>query len=380
MDFALSKEHLLLKDMLKNFVENEIKPLEPTIDEEERFPHEYLELFKKYGFMGIAYPKELGGQGADNLAYAMIMEELSKYSVTASVILAAHNSLACTPLYIAGTPEQKEKFLRPLLSGKKLGAFALTEAGAGSDSAMQQTKAYLDGDEWVLNGTKIFITNAGEADIYCVVAMTDKSLGNKGISMFVVEAGTPGFSIGKHEKKMGIKGSATCELIFENCRIPKDNLIGKVNEGFKIAMKTLDAGRVGVSAQGLGVAEGAIEVTKKYVQERKQFGKRLAQFQNTQFELADMQTRVDAGKLLVYRAAWMKDQGLNYGPYASMAKYYCAATGSDVTRRCLQLFGGYGFTRDYPIERMMRDAKIIEIYEGTSEMQKTVISRFMGVK
>jgi butyryl-CoA dehydrogenase len=296
------------------------------------------------------------------------------------VIVSAHTSLCSWPIYEFGTEEQKQKYLIPLNSGKKLGALGLTEPDAGSDAAMQKTTAVLDGESYVLNGTKRFITNAGYADIYFILAMTDKDQGTRGISGFIVEKGTPGFTIGKFEEKMGIRASATAELIFEDCRIPKENLLGEVGRGFKYVMMTLDGGRIGIGAQALGIAQGAIDETVPYVTTRVQFGKRLSQFQNTQFELADMQTKVDAARLLVYRAACAKDAGEPYSQLAAMAKLYASETASDVTRRCVQLFGGYGFIREYPMERMMRDAKITEIYEGTSEVQKMVISAAMGVK
>ncbi|MDR1194104.1 MAG: acyl-CoA dehydrogenase [Peptococcaceae bacterium] len=380
MDFALSKEHALLRQLYASFAENEIKPLAEEIDETERFPAETVAKCGQYGFMGVPFPKKYGGQGGDTLAYALMIEEISRHCAATATILAAHTSLCAGPIFMAGSEEQKQKYLPPLLRGEKLGAFGLTEAGAGSDASMQQTKARRDGDDYVLNGAKIFITNAGYADIYIIIAMTDKSKGNRGISAFIVERDAPGFSIGKKEKKMGIKGSSTCELIFEDCRIPAANLLGAEGQGFKIAMRTLDAGRIGVAAQGLGIAVGAFEESRKYTRERKQFGKRIAQFQNTQFELADMGSRIEACRLLVYKAACEKDAGREFNLYSSMAKYLCGGLGSDVTRRCLQLHGGYGYIREYPLERMMRDAKIIEIYEGTSEIQKVIVAGQLNVK
>ena len=380
MEFALSKEHLLLKDLYKKFADTEVKPLAEELDEEERFPVETLPKLAKYGFFGIPFPKEYGGAGADNLAYSMAVEELSKVCATTGVVVSAHTSLCAQPIFQFGTEEQKQKFLVPLAKGEKLGAFGLTEPSAGTDSSMQQTKAVLDGDEYVLNGTKVFITNAGYAQIYVIIAMTDKSKGNRGISAFIVESDTPGFSIGKKEKKMGIRGSATCELIFENCRIPKANLLGKEGEGFKVAMQTLDGGRIGIASQAIGIAEGAMEECIKYVLERKQFGQKIGQFQNTQFELADMAAKIEAAKLLVTKATCEKDAHRAYGHLSAMAKYLCATVASDVTRRCLQLYGGYGYTRDYSAERMMRDAKITEIYEGTSEVQKIVIANWLKLK
>ena len=380
MEFGYSKEQVLLREMYKKFAETEIKPLAEELDEEERLPVESIPKLARYGFMGIPFPKEYGGAGGNYLTYAMAVEELGKVCATTAVIVSAHTSLCAGPIYYFGTEEQKQKYLVPLAKGEKIGAFGLTEPSAGTDSSMQQTTAVLDGDEYVLNGTKVFITNAGYADIYVVIAMTDKSKGNKGISAFIVEKGTPGFSVGKKERKMGIRGSATCDLIFENCRIPKENILGKEGQGFKIAMQTLDGGRIGIASQALGIMQGAIDECVKYVMERRQFGKKIGQFQNTQFELADMATKAEAAKLLVYEAAATKDAGKPYSHLSAMCKYFAGSTASDITRRCLQLFGGYGYTRDYPVERMMRDAKITEIYEGTSEVQKMVISSWMKLK
>ena len=381
MDFKLSKEHELLRKMYREFAQNEVKPLAAELDEEERFPKETIPKLAKLGMLGIPFPKKYGGAGGDNLAYAICVEEIAKTCGTTSVIICAHTSLCSYPIYAYGTEEQKMKYLPDLLSGRKLGAFGLTEPGAGTDASGQQTTAVLEGDHYVLNGTKCFITNATEAETFVVFAMTDKSKGNHGISAFIVEKDFPGFSIGKHEKKMGIRGSATSDLIFEDCIVPKENLLGQEGKGFKIAMGTLDGGRVGVAAQALGIGEGAIDEAIAYTKERVQFGKRISQFQNTQFQLADMKARADAAQLLVYRAACAKDDGdLKCGFYSSMAKLVAAEMASDVTRRAVQLFGGYGYTREYPVERMMRDAKITEIYEGTSEVQRMVIASNLGVK
>jgi len=380
MDFNLSKEHMLTRELYRNFAQNEVKPLAEDIDEEERFPTETVEKLARYGFLGIPFPKEYGGQGGDNLAYVMAVEELSKVCGTTGVIVSAHTSLCCAPIYENGTDAQKQKYLPDLLSGRKLGAFGLTEPGAGTDAAGQQTSAVLDGDHYILNGNKIFITNAGPAEIYIIFAMTDKSQGTRGISAFIVEKSAPGFSVGKKERKMGIRASSTAELIMENCIIPKENLLGKAGKGYGIAMKTLDGGRIGIAAQGLGIGEGAIEETVQYVQERKQFNRRISQFQNTQFELAAMHTKMEAARLLVYAAAQKKDEQKPYSMDAAMAKLFASEAASDVTRRCVQLYGGYGYTREYPVERMMRDAKITEIYEGTSEVQKMVIAGGLGVK
>ena len=376
----MDKEHLLLQQMYRAFAETEVEPVAADVDATEEVPMENVKKMARYGFFGIPFPKEYGGQGADYLAYAMAVEELSKKCATTGVIVSAHTSLCCAPIYENGTEEQKKKYLPDLLAGRKIGAFGLTEPGAGTDASGQRTTAVLDGDEYVLNGSKIFITNAGFADVFVIIAMTDRSKGNHGISAFIVERGTPGFTVGEPEDKMGIRGSSTCELIFEDCRIPKENLLGREGKGFKLAMKTLDGGRIGIASQALGIAEGAIDETVKYTSERKQFGRRISQFQNTQFELADMKTTAEAAQLLVYRAADAKASGIPYGHFAAMAKLFAADAASDITRRCLQLFGGYGYTRDYPIERMMRDAKITEIYEGTSEVMKMVVSGWMGVK
>ena len=380
MDFTLSKQHLLLRDMYRAFAENEVKPLAEEVDEEERFPVETVKKLARYGFLGIPFPKKYGGAGGDVLAYVMAVEELSKACGTTGVIVSAHTSLCCAPIYENGTEEQKMKYLPKLLSGEWIGAFGLTEPNAGTDASGQQTTAELVDDHYVLNGTKIFITNAGYASVYIIFAMTDKKAGNKGISAFIVEKDFPGFSVGKKEKKMGIRGSATCELIMENCIVPKENLLGKEGKGFGIAMKTLDGGRIGIASQALGIGEGAVEETIKYVQERKQFGKRLSQMQNTQFQLADMHTRMQAAQFLVYSAAMKKQNHEPYSMDAAMAKLFAAEAASDVTRRAVQLFGGYGYTREYPVERMMRDAKITEIYEGTSEVQRMVIASNLGVK
>ena len=374
MDFMLSKEQEMVRQLFQDFAENEVKPLAQEIDEEERFPVETVEKLAKYGFMGIPFAKEHGGQGCDTLTYAMCVEELSKVCGTTGVIVSAHTSLAAEPIRKFGTPAQIEKYLVPLAKGEKIGAFGLTEPNAGTDASGQQTKAVLNGDHYVLNGSKIFITNGGPADIYIIFAMTDKSKGTKGISAFIVEKSFPGFSIGKKELKMGIRGSSTCELVFENCIVPKENLLGAEGKGFGIAMQTLDGGRIGIAAQALGIAQGAFDETVKYVKERKQFGKPLSAFQNTQFQLADMKARIDAARLLVYRAALAKDTQKVFSTEAAIAKLYASETAMDVTTKCVQLFGGYGYTREYPVERMMRDAKITEIYEGTSEVQRMVIS------
>ena len=383
MDFTLSKQHEMAQTLFKEFAENEAKPLAIETDENEQFPRSTVDKMAKYGFLGIPVPKEFGGQGADILTYVMCVEELSKVCATTGVIVSAHTSLCIDPILTYGTPEQKAKYLPDLASGKKIGAFGLTEPGAGTDAQGQQTKAVLDGDEWVLNGSKCFITNGKEADIYVVIAVTGKveKRGKmlKEISAFIVEKGTPGFTFGTKENKMGIRGSSTYELIFTDCRIPKANLLGQQGKGFNIAMHTLDGGRIGIAAQALGIAEGALERTIAYTKERKQFGKSISAFQNTQFQLADMATKVEAAKMLVYKAAMKKAEfqtnpKVSYSVEAAQAKLYAAEVAMEVTTKAVQLHGGYGYIREYEVERMMRDAKITEIYEGTSEVQRMVIS------
>ena len=374
MNFNLTKEQQMVRNVMKEFTEKEVKPIAAEIDETERFPRETVEKMAKYNMLGIPFPVQYGGSGGDELAYAIAVEELSKACATTGVILSAHTSLGCWPIYKYGTEEQKQKYLVPLAKGEHLGAFGLTEPNAGTDAAGQQTTAILDGDYYILNGTKIFITNGGQADTYIIFAMTDKSKGTRGISAFIVEKDYPGFSIGKIEEKMGIRASATAELIFQNCRVPKENLLGKEGEGFKIAMGTLDGGRIGIAAQALGIAAGALDETVKYLKERQQFGRPIAKFQGLQWMVADLATEIEAARLLVYRAAYNKANNLPYNKEAAMAKLFAAECAMNVTTKCVQLFGGYGYTKDYPIERMMRDAKITEIYEGTSQVQQMVIS------
>lgn len=374
MDFSLTKEQVLFLQMIREFAEKEVKPIAAEVDENERFPEETVKKMAKLGIMGIPFPSEYGGAGGDNILYSMAVEELSRVCGTTGVIVSAHTSLCAAPIYEFGTEEQKTKYLPKLCSGEWIGAFGLTEPNAGTDASAQQTTAIPDGDDYILNGSKIFITNAGYAHVYIIMAMTDRSQGTRGISAFIVESGTPGFSIGKKEKKLGIRGSATSELIFENCRIPKENLLGKLGGGFGIAMKTLDGGRIGIASQALGIAQGAMDETVKYVKERKQFGRQLGQFQNTQFQLADLDTKIEASRWLVRYAAFKKDQKQNYSADAARAKLFAAETAMEMTVKAVQFHGGYGYTREYPVERMMRDAKITEIYEGTSEVQRMVIA------
>ncbi|AJD30567.1 MULTISPECIES: acyl-CoA dehydrogenase [Clostridium] len=374
MEFGLSQEQKYVKQMLEEFVKNEVDPIAADIDESERYPMETVEKMGKYGIMGMPYPKDYGGAGTDYLSYIIAVEEMAKACATTSVILSSHVSLCCWPIFTFGTEEQKKKYLPNLLSGKKIGAFGLTEPNAGTDASAQQSVAVLEGDHYVLNGSKIFITNGGVADVFVIFAMTDRSKGVKGISAFILEKGMPGFSVGKTEEKMGIRASSTTELIFEDVKVPKENLLGKEGKGFSIAMKTLDGGRIGIAAQALGIAEGALNEAIEYMKERTQFGKKLSKFQGLQWYIAEMQVRVEASKYLVYKAAWKKSIGENYTMDAAEAKLYAAETAMYVANKSLQVLGGYGYTKDYPLERMLRDAKITEIYEGTSEVQKMVIA------
>ena len=376
MNFELTREQELVQQMVREFAVNEVKPIAAEIDETEEFPMENVKKMAKLGMMGIPFPKEVRGAGGDVLSYIIAVEELSKACATTGVILSAHTSLCASVINENGTPEQKAKYLPDLCSGKKIGAFGLTEPGAGTDAAGQQTTAVLseDGSHYVLNGSKIFITNGGVAETFIIFAMTDKSQGTRGISAFIVEKGFPGFSIGNLENKMGIRASSTTELIMEDCIVPAENLIGKLGKGFGIAMKTLDGGRIGIAAQALGIAEGAFEECVAYMKERKQFKRPLAAFQGLQWYIAEMDVKIQAAKHLVYKAAMNKQLGKPYTIDAARAKLFAAETAMEVTTKAVQIFGGYGYTKEYPMERMMRDAKITEIYEGTSEVQKMVIS------
>ena len=380
MDFQLDKKHTMAQSLFKDFAEKEVKPLAIDTDETEEFPRVTVDKMAKNGFLGIAIPEQYGGKGCDPLTYVMCVEELAKVCGTTSVIVSAHSSLCCDPILHFGTEEQKQKYLVPLAKGEKLGAFGLTEPGAGTDAQGVQTKAVLseDGKEWILNGSKCFITNGKEADVYIIIAYTDvvetKRGKQKKFTAFIVEKGTEGFTFGTKEHKMGIRGSATYELIFQDCHIPAENQLGPRGKGFPIAMGTLDGGRIGIAAQALGLAEGALDRTIAYVNERKQFGRSISAFQNTQFQLANLATEVEAAKLLVYRAAEAKRTKDRFSVEAAQAKLFAAETAMDVTTKCVQLLGGYGYIREYEVERMMRDAKITEIYEGTSEVQRMVIS------
>jgi len=374
MNFELSEEQLLIQAMVREFAAAEVAPIAAEIDRNHRFPEELIPKLAEVGLLGVPYPEEFGGAGADFLSFTIVVEELARVCASTSVIVAAHAGLGAWPIFEFGTAEQKEKYLRALTSGEKLGAFALTEPGAGTDAASGKTTAVLDGDEYVLNGSKIFITNGGYADIYVVTAMTDPDRGTRGISAFIVERDTPGFTVGEREHKMGIKASSTTPLYFSDCRIPKDALLGKEGRGFLIAMETFDGGRVGVGAQAVGIAQGALDASIAYAKERVQFGRPIATLQAIQWMIADMATEIDAARLLVYRAAWMKDNGLRYGQEASMAKLFAAETATRVAGKAIQIHGGYGFTESYPVERAYRDAKITEIYEGTSEVQRMTIA------
>ena len=374
MDFHLTREQELVRQMMHDFTENEVKPIAAETDKTSTYPRENIEKLFDLGVMGMIVPEEYGGAGADDLCSAIAIEELSKQCASTGDILATHNGLCCGPIIQHGTPEQKEKYLRMLTEGHKVGAFALTEPDAGSDAAKGTCTAVLDGDHYVLNGSKIFITNGYVADVFVVFAMTDKSKGTRGISAFIVESSFPGFSVGKHEEKLGLHGSPTAEIVFTDCIVPKENLLGPEGKGFKIAMQTLDGGRIGIAAQALGISEGAMEESMNFAKTREQFGRPIAKFQNTQFQIADMATKVEAARYLVYRAAIAKDTKKRFSVEAAMAKLYAAEVAMEVTTKAVQLFGGYGYTREYPVERMMRDAKITEIYEGTSEVQRMVIS------
>ncbi|MBE9533538.1 MAG: acyl-CoA dehydrogenase [Proteobacteria bacterium] len=375
MKFELTEEQNLIRDMVREFAETEIAPGVKERDEEERFDRELMfDKLAELGLTGIVFPEECGGAGADYISYAIAVEELSRVCASTGVTLSAHLSLGANPIYMFGTEDQKQTYLKPLAEGNKMGAFGLTEPNAGSDAGGTKTTAVLDGDEWILNGSKIFITNGKEAETYIVFARTDKEAKkHHGISAFILEKGTPGFSFGKKEEKMGIRASLTYELVFENCRIPKDNLLGEEGKGFKVAMKTLDGGRIGIASQALGIAQGALDAAVAYAKERKQFNQSIANFQGVSFQLADMATQVEAARFLIYNSAYRASNGQSYSLESAMAKLFASETAMKVTTQAVQIHGGYGYTREYPVERMMRDAKITEIYEGTSEVQRLVI-------
>lgn len=377
MNFKLSEEHEMMRQVVRDFAENEVAPTAAIRDEEERFDRKIFDKMAELGLTGIPWGEEYGGAGADYLSYVIAVEELSRVCASTGVTLSAHVSLGSWPIYKFGTEEQKQRFLRPLAEGKVIGAYGLTEPGSGSDAAGMKTTAVKDGNEYVLNGSKIFITNGGEAGIYVVFAVTQPELKHKGITAFIVEADRPGFSVGKKEKKLGIRSSPTTEIIFDNVRLPEFNRLGQEGEGFKIAMMTLDGGRNGIAAQALGIAQGAFEHALAYAKERKQFGRPIADNQGISFKLADMATKIEAARLLTYQAAWLEDHKLPYGKASAMAKLFAGDTAMEVTTEAVQIFGGYGYTREYPVERFMRDAKITQIYEGTNEIQRLVISNYL---
>jgi len=381
MDFKLSKAHLLQQELYRRFAENEIRPLAREMDETETYNMELLAKMQKYGFFGIPYGKEYGGAGADVLSYTLCMEEVSKVDASTGITISVHTSLCCSCIHDFGTEEQKQTFLRPLVDGSKIGCFSLTEPNAGSDVSGAQTVAVRDGDDFVITGSKVFTTNSGFADTFVVFALTDRSVpAAKGMTAFVVDRNMPGVQVSEDIPRMGIRAASNCIVTYDKVRVPAANILGKMGQGFKIAMKALDGGRIGIAAQSVGIAQGALNEAIKYVKERKQFGRPIAAFQNTQFQLAEMQTKIDAARLMTWRAAVAKDNHENYSVYAAMAKLTASQVANEVTRECVQLFGGYGYTREYPVERMMRDAKITEIYEGTSEVMKIVISGSMNLK
>ncbi|NLA12487.1 MAG: acyl-CoA dehydrogenase [Firmicutes bacterium] len=377
MDFVLTDEQKMTRQMVRDFAENEVKPSAEERDEQELFSRELFDKMGELGLTGIPWPEEYGGAESDFISYVIAVEELSRVDASMGTTLSAHISLAGWPIFKYGSHEQKKKYLEPLALGEKLGAFALTETTAGTDAAAAQTTAKLDGDSYLLNGTKIFITNAGDAEINVVFAMTDKEKGSRGMSAFIVEKGTPGLSFGKKERKMGLRSSPTLEVVMEDCRVPSENLLGKEGEGLKIALSTLDGGRNGIAAQALGIAQGALDEAVAYAKTREQFGRPIADFQAISFMLADMATKVEASRLLTYQAAFLENEGLPYGKASAMAKLFASEAAMEITTKAVQIFGGYGYTRDYPVERFMRDAKITEIYEGTSEAQRMVISRYL---
>lgn len=374
MNLRFTEEQQMMRKMVRDFAETEIQPFVEKM-EEGHFPREILNKMAELGLMGITIPEKYGGSEMDFTSYIIAIHELSKVSATIGVILSVHTSVGTNPILYFGNEEQKQKYLPKLASGEYLGAFCLTEPSAGSDAKSLKSKAEKRGDHYVLNGSKVFITNGGEADTYIVFAVTDQTKGSRGVSAFIVEKGTPGLIIGKDEHKMGLHGSRTVQLTFEDMKVPVENLLGGEGEGFKIAMANLDVGRIGIAAQALGIAEGAFDYATAYAKERVQFGKPIAAQQGIGFKLADMATAVEGAKLLVYRAADLRGQGISCGKEASMAKLFASKTAVDVTTEAIQVYGGYGYTKEYPVERLFRDAKVTEIYEGTSEIQRMVIGK-----
>lgn len=375
MDFKFSEEQELIRETAKNFAHEYLAPFAHERDEHQKFPKEAVEKLGELGFMGMMVSEKYGGSGLDAMTYVLVIQELSKVDASAGVICSVNNSLVCFNIEKYGTEEQKQKYLVPLASGKALGAYSLSEASSGSDAASLQCFAEKKGDHYLVNGTKLWVTNGASSDYVVCFIRTDRSNKTKGISAFIVDKKFPGFRVGKKENKLGIRASDTTELVFENCMIPKENLLGEEGIGFKIAMETLDGGRIGIAAQAIGIAEGALDEAVKYSKTREQFGQPISKFQANEFKIADMATRVDAAKMLLYRACWLKDNGLKYGKEAAMAKLFASETAMAVTTQAVQMHGGYGYTKEYPVERMMRDAKITEIYEGTSEIQRVVIAR-----
>ncbi len=375
MDFSLSEEQLMFQKMVRDLVVKELEPIAARLDENEEYPAEVIKKMGELGLMGVTIPEKYGGSGGDSIHLVIATEEIARVCGGTAVIYVATLSLACYPIYNFGSEEQKQRFVPPLAKGVKLGCFGLTESGAGSDVASLQTTALRQGSNYILNGTKIFITNGAEADLAVVFTTIDRSLRQRGITAFIVEKGTPGFSVGKKERKLGIRASSTTELVFENCSVPAENRIGKEGEGFRIAMETIDSSRINIAAQAVGIARAAFEVSLNYAKERQQFGQPIANFQAIQWMLADMATSIDAARLLIYRAAYLKDRGLPFLKESAMAKLFAAEASMNVTTKAVQIHGGYGYTKDYPVERYLRDAKITEIYEGTSEMQRMTIAR-----
>ncbi len=381
MDFALSPQHEEIRRSVRDFAEREIAAVADEMERKGEFPHEVIRKAAALGLLGVPYPEAVGGTGLDTLAYAITIEELSRVSGSVGIIVSAHTSLGCNPIFLAGTAEQKERYLRPLASGAKLGAYGLTEAGAGSDSRGTRTRAHRDGDQWILNGSKRFITNAGVAATYIITAVTDRSLETGRISAFIVEADAPGFSVGRLEEKMGLHASQTGELLFDDCRIPADNLLGDEGAGDKLFLKTLDGGRIGIGAMALGLSQAAFEAASAYAKTREQFGRPIGSFQGVAFKIADMATQIDAARLMVYRAAWLKDQGRPYSNEAAMAKLFASEVARQVTNDAVQVHGGYGYITEYRVERYLRDAKLTELGEGTSEIQRLVIARsLLGIR
>jgi len=374
MQFELTEEEKMIRDAARDFAQKEIGPVAAQLDEEEKFPTEIVKKLGQLGFMGMTIPTQYGGAGYDTLSYALALVEIAKKCASTAIIMSVNNSLVCYPIYEFGTDEQKKKYLTPLAQGQKLGAFSLTEPNAGTDAGNQQTTAVLDGDSYVINGTKIFVTSGNMADVVIICAVTDKSKGAKGITAFIVEKGWNGFKVGSLEHKLGIRASSTAELVLTDLRVPKENVLGNVNEGFKIALKALDGGRVGVAAQALGIAEAAFETAVRYSKQRQQFGKAISEFQAIQWMIAEMAVNIEAARLLVYKAAIAKDTQKYFSKEAAMAKLFASELATRCASDAIQIHGGYGYTREYPVERHYRDARITQIYEGTSEVQKMVIA------